>query len=86
MKELTIYSKPNCVYCTSAKDYLKQLEIPFTEVDVIDNQEKLDWLRNQGFKQLPVIFAGDDLLAPGGWSTLKTMRKHEILERLNTDE
>jgi hypothetical protein len=31
---------------------------------------------------LPVIFAGDEPLVNGGWTTLKTMRKHEIMERL----
>lgn len=82
MKQLTIYTKAGCQYCAAAKEYLKENAIDFTEVDVIANPEKADWLREQGFKSLPVIFAGEEPLINGGWNVLKTMRKHEIMERL----
>ncbi len=82
MKTLTIYTKPGCQYCTAAKQYLDQNGINYNEVDVTQHEDKIEWLRNQGFKTLPVIFAGEEPLINGGWNTLKTMRKHEIIERL----
>lgn len=82
MKTLTIYTKPGCQYCAAAKQYLNENGIEYVEVDITVNEDKANWLRNQGFKSLPVIYAGDEPLINGGWTTLKTMRKHEIMERL----
>jgi glutaredoxin-like protein NrdH len=82
MKTLTIYTKPGCQYCAAAKQYLNEQGITYNEVDITLNEDKADWLRNQGFRSLPVIYAGDEPLINGGWTTLKTMRKHEIMERL----
>jgi glutaredoxin-like protein NrdH len=82
MKTLTIYTKPGCQYCAAAKQYLNEQGIAYNEVDITLNEDKADWLRNQGFRSLPVIYAGDEPLINGGWTTLKTMRKHEIMERL----
>jgi glutaredoxin len=82
MKTLTLYTKPGCQYCTAAKQYLDQNGINYNEVDVTQHEDKIEWLRNQGFKTLPVIFAGEEPLINGGWNALKTMRKHEIIERL----
>jgi glutaredoxin-like protein NrdH len=82
MKTLTVYTKPGCQYCAAAKQYLNDNGIDYNEIDITLQEDKADWLRNQGFKSLPVIFAGDEPLVNGGWTTLKTMRKHEIMERL----
>ena len=83
MKTLTIYTKPNCIYCKQAKEYLTGLEISFEEVDVMSHSSIRERLVAEGHKTLPVIYAGDKVLAPGGYQTLKTMRKEDILERLN---
>jgi glutaredoxin len=82
MKTLTVYTKPGCQYCTAAKTYLNEHGIDYVEIDITLNEDKADWLRSRGHKTLPVIYAGDEPLINGGWTTLKTMRKHEIMERL----
>lgn len=82
MKVLTVYTKPGCQYCAAAKTYLNENEIEYVEIDITLNEDKIEWLRQQGHKSLPVIYAGDEPLVNGGWNTLKTMRKHEIMERL----
>ena len=81
-KTLKIYTKPGCQYCMAAKAYLKENDIEFEEVDITTDNAHIEFLREQGFKTLPVIFAGEEPLVNGGWNTLKTMRKHEIMERL----
>lgn len=82
MKVLTVYTKPGCQYCAAAKTYLNEHGIEYVEIDITLNEDKADWLRSQGHRSLPVIYAGNEPLVNGGWSTLKTMRKHEIMERL----
>lgn len=82
MKTLTVYTKPGCQYCAAAKQYLNEHGIDYIEIDITLNEEKLDWLRSQGHKTLPVIYAGDEPFVNGGWNVLKTMRKNEIMERL----
>lgn len=82
MKTLTIYTKPGCQYCAAAKQYLNENGIEYQEIDITLHEDKANWLRGQGHKSLPVIYAGDQPLVNGGWTTLKTMRRHEIMERL----
>ena len=82
MKTLTVYTKPGCQYCAAAKTYLNENGIEYIEIDITLNEDKADWLRSQGHKSLPVIYAGEEPLVNGGWNTLKTMRKQEIMERL----
>lgn len=85
MKKLTVYTKPGCQYCTAAKAYLKENNIEFDEVDITTDSSIAEWLRNKGFKSLPVLYAGDEPLINGGWTALKTMRRNEILERLDPE-
>jgi glutaredoxin len=82
MKVLTVYTKPGCQYCAAAKTYLNENGIEYVEIDITLNEDKIEWLREKGHKALPVIYVGDEPLVNGGWNTLKTMRKHEIMERL----
>jgi glutaredoxin-like YruB-family protein len=37
-KTVKIYSTPTCPYCKMAKDYLKEANIAFEEIDVSTNQ------------------------------------------------
>ena len=81
-KTLTIYTKPGCQYCNSAKAYLNENAIPYKEVDITTDETVVEWLRAQGHKTLPVIYLDEHPFVPGGWTALKTMRKHEIEERM----
>ena len=64
-----IYTKPNCRYCTYAKNYLNNLKITFTEIPF--NNDSLTELKNKVNNQkvtFPQIFINDKLI--GGWSNL----------------
>ena len=39
---ITIYSTPTCVYCKTLKEYLTSKNIPYTEVDVSENEKELE--------------------------------------------
>ncbi|KUP05673.1 glutaredoxin [Bacillus coahuilensis m2-6] len=38
--KVTVYSTTTCPYCVMVKNFLKQQNIPFTEVNVGQNQEE----------------------------------------------
>lgn len=82
MKTLIVYTKPGCVHCVAAKEYLTSLDIPFKEVDAVATPGVRDMLVAAGHKTMPVIYADDQVFVHGGNAALRTMRKEEILERL----
>jgi len=58
------------------------MQIPYQEVDIDAVAGINAWLNAQGYKFLPVLLVGDRELVPGGLRSLRTMHRHEILERI----
>lgn len=81
MNKITVYTKPNCIYCKQAKEYLTSLGMTYEEIDVMSSSELREQLVASGHKTLPVIYAGDKLMA-SGYHNLKTMRREDITKRL----
>ncbi|MCE9644014.1 NrdH-redoxin [Candidatus Parcubacteria bacterium] len=56
MKKVTIYSTPTCTYCSMAKEFFKNHNIPYTEYNVKDDlvkrKEMIDRSQQMG---VPVI-------------------------------
>lgn len=52
---ITVYSKPKCVQCEMTKEFLKQNNVKFEEVNVFEEEEALELIQLYGFKRLPVI-------------------------------
>ena len=51
-----VYSTPTCPFCTMAKKYLKENDIPFEDVDVSrDRAQAMDMIRKSGQRGVPVI-------------------------------
>ena len=82
MKTLYVYTKKGCGGCIAVKNFLNELEIPFVELDIGHNQLANEKIQKDGHRFVPQIYADDKLFMPGGWNTIKTMRRHEILARL----
>jgi glutaredoxin len=82
MKTLYVYSRSGCGACVQVKTFLTGLGIPFVELNVDQNRAALEKLYRDGHQFVPQIYADDKLLMPGGWKTVKTMRRDEILNRL----
>lgn len=55
MKTVTIYTTPECRFCSSLKDYLQKLGVGFTEFNVIEELDKLDEMKS---------FSGGSLSVP----------------------
>lgn len=51
-----VYSTPTCPFCTMAKNYLKQNDVAFEDVDVsMDRDQAMDMIRKSGQRGVPVI-------------------------------
>ena len=51
-----VYSTPTCPFCTMAKNYLKQNEVSFEDIDVSkDREQAMDMIRKSGQRGVPVI-------------------------------
>ncbi|GMA46658.1 glutaredoxin-like protein NrdH [Tetragenococcus muriaticus] len=52
---ITLFSKNNCMQCKMTKRFLAENDINFEEVNIDNEPNALDWLKEQGFQSVPVI-------------------------------
>ena len=56
MKNVKVYSTPTCPYCMKAKQFLKESNVAFEDIDVASNQEKAqEMVEKSGQMGVPVI-------------------------------
>ena len=56
MKKVIVYSTPSCPYCTMVKDFLKEKNIDFEDIDVAADYDKAEeMVRKSGQMGVPVI-------------------------------
>ena len=67
---ITLYTKANCPQCTATKRQLDKRGLPYTTVDITANARISDRLRNEGWRQMPVIIADDE-----SWSGYRPRQK-----------
>lgn len=59
--KIKIYSTPVCPHCVSAKEYLKQNNVEFEEIDVAQDQEAAqEMVQKTGQMGVPVIIVEKD--------------------------
>ncbi|MDI7505271.1 glutaredoxin-like protein NrdH [Cronobacter dublinensis] len=73
---ITIYTRNDCVQCHATKRALESRGIAFDTINLDEQPEAIDTLREQGFRQLPVVMA-DDL----SWSGFRP----DMINRLHAD-
>ena len=61
MKDITIYTKDYCPFCTKAKSLLILKKIKFTEINLHKNPEKFEEMikKSNGAQTVPQIFSSD---------------------------
>ncbi len=63
MSQVTIYSTPVCHFCNAAKDYFKENNVEYTEIDVAaDAEKRQEMIEMTGQMGVPVIRIGDDVV------------------------
>lgn len=87
--KIVVYSKNGCPNCVYAKDFLKDLKLPFEEIlyhtEDPSYQENRDALvARTNFKTFPQIFVGETFV--GGAMELQkahdTLKLHELVEKI----
>lgn len=86
---ITVYSKVGCVYCDKTKDFLNELDVPYT-IHVLDSNnaeyiEQRDELFNRyNHRSFPLILIGDAFI--GGYTELQhsyaTLQLHELAKKI----
>lgn len=56
---ITVYSKPACVQCTATTRALDRKGIDYTVVDISIDEEAYARVQDMGYRQVPVVVAGD---------------------------
>lgn len=81
MKPVKLYSKDPCPYCVRAKNFFEQKGIPFEEIDMTNDMDALNALKEKtGWKTVPMIFIGDELI--GGYTDLKALDDEGKLDQI----
>ena len=63
MKNVTIYSTPNCTYCKMTKDFLKEHNISYTEHDVAaDAEQRAKMIEASEQMGVPVTIIDDNVI------------------------
>lgn len=57
--DITIYSTPRCVQCTATQRTLDKLGVPYTVVDLSQDDESRSAVAALGYTQAPVVIHGD---------------------------
>ena len=52
---IKLFSKNNCMQCKMAKRFLSENQIAFEEINIDNEPEALEFLKEQGFQSVTVI-------------------------------
>lgn len=66
-QNVTVYSTPTCPYCKLAKEFLKEKNIPYKEIDVsADPAAANEMVKKSGQMGVPVVEIGTQIIV--GWN------------------
>lgn len=60
MSKITVYSKPNCVQCTATYRALNSKGIEYDVVDITEEPEALQYVKELGYMAAPVVVTEED--------------------------
>jgi glutaredoxin len=75
---LTVYTQPNCNFCSLAVQILANNDIPFEIIDIKAHPEAGAFLKSEGHKTVPQIYCGDVLFVEGGYEGLRKITPEEL--------
>lgn len=79
--KITLYTKPGCFYCSSAKSFLDDMKVQYSEIDVSNNRTRHEELMEEtGSKTVPYIFINDKFI--GGYTDMLKMAEEGTLEKM----
>ena len=82
MKTVTVYMGPMCGYCDAAKRLLNKKNIPYKEINIAFEEEKMNKMikKSNGKRTIPQIFIED--FHVGGYEELRALESKNELDNL----
>lgn len=81
MAKVIMYSKDPCPYCVNAKRFLKNKGVDFEEIDLTNNLQEMDRLKNElNWRTVPMILIDGKLI--GGYTDMKSLDEEGKLDAL----
>jgi len=63
-QKVKVYSTPTCAYCFSLKNFLKENNVEFEEIDIAaDSKKREEMIQKSGQMEVPVIEIGEEVIA-----------------------
>ena len=73
-KSIKVYSTTTCPWCRKAKDYFKEKNIEFVDINVSEDKEKLQEMINlSGQRGVPVIIVDGEVIVGFNQSKLEKL-------------
>ena len=63
-----LYTKNGCGYCTMAKNWLKNKDISFEEIDIEEQPQAREFVISEGHRTMPQIYINEKSI--GGYQQL----------------
>lgn len=74
MKTIDVYGTPECSMCSATKKWLTMNGLAYNDIDISKDPEAEDRCRAFGYKELPVVVAGER-----HWSGFRHAKLKELL-------
>ncbi|MDF0479594.1 glutaredoxin-like protein NrdH [Vagococcus sp. PNs007] len=62
---ITLYTKDNCPQCKMTKRFLSEKNVSYNEVNIDTEPQYIDWLKDNGYRSVPVVTANEDISIVG---------------------
>ena len=80
MANVKVFSTPSCAYCTTLKEFLKNNNIEFDDIDVSENETALtEMVKKSGQQSVPVIDIDGEIII--GFDKEKVVKLLNIKEK-----
>ena len=77
---IKVYSKYNCMQCEMTKEFLKANKVKFEEMNVEENEEALEQIKEIGLKRLPVVIGMENNSVEFAFSGFQIDLLNELVE------
>lgn len=81
MAKVVMYSKDPCPYCTHAKRFLDEKGVKYDLIDLTNDPEKMNAIKNEtGWRTVPIIMIDGQLI--GGYTDMKALDEEGKLDQM----
>lgn len=70
-----VYTKNGCIQCKMTKKLMNQMKIAYKEINIDENKEALDYLKEKGVKSAPYIETETE-----SWTGFQPSKIKQIME------